>query len=117
MQLGGFSTRSLLVLLATLLGLASEVRARRSLGLDISAWQGNLSQAQWTGFKTTHSRDFVFLRSSRGGTTGFYNQNDSDNSDGLNTFSQRYDDPYFVQNITRAHNGRHHGGAVSFCTA
>lgn len=102
MQFGGFSTRSLLVALVTLTGFAVEVRAQRSLGLDISAWQGNLTQAQWTAFKTTHSRDFVFLRSSRGGTTGFYNQNDSDNSEGLNTLSQRYDDPYFVQNITRA---------------
>jgi hypothetical protein len=49
-------------------------------------------------------RDFVFIRSSRGGTTGYYNQSDPDNSDGLNTLSQRYDDPYFVQNTSSRRN-------------
>src|SRR5262245_21840084 len=72
----------------------------RSLGIDVSAWQGNL--LNFTTLKNTNQRDFAMIRSSRGGTTGFYNQSDSDNSDGLNTLSQRYDDPYFIQNITNA---------------
>ena len=78
----------------------------RSLGLDVAAWQGNLSQTTWNNFKNVHNRDFVFIRSSRGGTTGFYNQSNpgNDNPFGQNTLSQRYDDPYFVQNITRATN-------------
>src|SRR5688572_4995243 len=76
--------------------------AQRLLGLDISAWQGNISQTTWNNFRNVENRQFVFIRSSRGGTTGFYNQNDADNSEGNNTFSQRYDDPYFVQNINRA---------------
>jgi autotransporter-associated beta strand protein len=75
---------------------------QRLLGLDISAWQGNISQTTWNNIRTNENRQFVILRSSRGGTTGYYNQNDADNSDGLNTLSQRYDDPYFVQNVNRA---------------
>jgi len=85
------------------LGVASSGFAQqRSLGLDVSAWQGNLSQTTWNNFRTLHGREFVFLRSSRGGTTGYYDQNDAANANGNNTLSQRYDDPYFVQNITRA---------------
>ena len=92
--------------------LSTPASAQRVLGIDVSAWQGNISTANWATLKRATNeqvsgifgdgRDFVFIRSSRGGTTGFYNQSDPDNSDGLNTLSQRYDDPYFVQNITRA---------------
>src|SRR5438876_5851645 len=74
----------------------------RVLGLDVSAWQGNISQTTWNNIHTVDNREFVFIRSSRGGTTGYYNQNDANNVNGLNTLSQRYDDPYFVQNINRA---------------
>src|SRR5688572_10109799 len=91
---------------------APALAQQRVLGIDVSAWQGNISTANWATLKRATNqqvsgiygdgRDFVFIRSSRGGTTGYYNQSDPDNSDGLNTLSQRYDDPYFVQNITRA---------------
>jgi autotransporter-associated beta strand protein len=74
----------------------------RVLGLDISAWQENISQTTWNNIRNVENRQFVILRSSRGGTTGYYNQNDASNSQGRNTNSQRYDDPYFVQNINRA---------------
>ncbi|MEM9353488.1 MAG: glycoside hydrolase family 25 protein [Planctomycetota bacterium] len=76
----------------------------RVLGLDLASWQGNISQTTWNNLKTIDNRDFVFLRSSRGGTTGFYNQSNPGNNNppGQNTLSQRYDDHYFVQNITRA---------------
>jgi autotransporter-associated beta strand protein len=74
----------------------------RSLGLDVSAWQGNISQTTWNNFHNNDDMDFVFLRASRGGTTGYYNQSNADNDPPTNTLSQRYDDPYFVQNITRA---------------
>lgn len=76
--------------------------AQRVLGLDISAWQGNISQTTWNNIKSVENRQFVILRSSRGGTTGYYDQNDKDNLNGLNTLSQRYDDPYYVQNVNRA---------------
>jgi GH25 family lysozyme M1 (1,4-beta-N-acetylmuramidase) len=84
----------------------------RVTGLDISAWQGNWSTTTWaTIHRPTNQsvggvfgdgRDFVIIRSSRGGTTGYYDQSNSDNNPPTNTLSQRYDDPYFVQNITRA---------------
>ena len=34
--------------------------------------------------------------------TGFYDEHDADNSNGLNNLSQRYDDLYFTQNMNRA---------------
>ena len=78
----------------------------------MSAWQTNISTSDWATLKRPtdqevggvfgDERDFVFIRSSRGGTTGFYNQSDPDNENGDNELSQRYDDPYFVQNITRS---------------
>lgn len=105
--------RSVVVLAALLLlAVAAPASAQRVLGIDVSAWQGDISTANWA---TLHrpitqqvssvygdGRDFVFIRSSRGGTTGYYDQSDPNNNNGNNTLSQRYDDPYFVQNITRA---------------
>ncbi|HYO08557.1 MAG TPA: autotransporter-associated beta strand repeat-containing protein [Tepidisphaeraceae bacterium] len=77
----------------------------RVLGLDISAWQGDWSQSQWdtvadpsTGLK----KGFAFIRSSRGGTTGFYNQNDASNLQRNNVLGQRYDDPLWETNVLRA---------------
>lgn len=89
-------------ILSLIANAAEPARAQRLLGLDISAWQGNISQTTWSDFREFENRQFVFIRSSRGGTTGFYDQNDADNSNGNNTLSQRYDDPYFIQNINRA---------------
>src|SRR5688572_11511531 len=98
--------------IAAVLGCATPAAAQRALGIDVSAWQGNISTTNWATLKRPtdqqiggvfgDGRDFVFIRSSRGGTTGFYDQSDSDNSNGNNVLSQRYDDPYFVQNITRS---------------
>ncbi len=93
------------VLLGFLMGWAASqpsAAQERVLGLDISAWQGNISQTTWNNLRNVENRRFVILRSSRGGTTGYYNQNDPNNNNGLNTLSQRYDDPYFVQNVNRA---------------
>src|SRR3972149_6775612 len=89
---------------------------QRALGLDVSAWQGNISQTTWNNIHNVENRDFVFIRSSRGGTTGFYNQSNPDNDDppGQNTLSQRYHDPYFVQNITRATNAGMFAGPYHF---
>ncbi|MBA4106627.1 MAG: hypothetical protein C0485_12790 [Pirellula sp.] len=103
---------------------STQAQMTRALGLDVSAWQTEITTTEWATLKRPtdqqvggvfgDGRDFVFMRSSRGGTTGFYNQNDSDNSDGLNTLSQRYDDPYFVQNITRATNAGLFAGSYHF---
>ena len=91
--------------------------AERVLGLDVSAWQGNISAATWSRFNSSGNQDFVFIRSSRGGTTGFYNQSDPNNNNGQNTLSQRYDDPYFVQNITLATNAGLLAGPYHFSRA
>ena len=77
----------------------AHAQVTRVLGLDVAAWQGDLSAATWNSFFSAGNRKFVFIRSSRGGTTGNSAQ---PNPNGLNTLSMRYDDPYFIQNITRA---------------
>ncbi len=77
---------------------------QRVLGIDVSTYQGNLSSSNWTTLHNTNNRDFVFIRSSRGGTTGEDHRQGGYPS-GNNTYynlSERYDDPYFVQNINRA---------------
>jgi autotransporter-associated beta strand protein len=108
-------TIALAVGLTALFGAAtlSQAQQVRSLGIDVSDYQGNISTTSWATLKRATNvsvggvlgdgRDFVFIRASRGGTTGVYNENDPNNtSPGTNTLSQRYDDPYFVQNINRA---------------
>ncbi|MGI9455793.1 MAG: glycoside hydrolase family 25 protein, partial [Aeoliella sp.] len=94
---------------------ASPVAAQqRVLGLDVSAWQGSITQSTWNNIHNVENRDFVFIRSSRGGTTGFYNQSDPNNNNNQNTLSQRYDDPYFVRNITRATSAGMFAGSYHF---
>lgn len=103
-----------MVAMLAAVSLTEDSIAQRVMGLDISAWQGNISQTTWNNIRNVENQSFVFLRSSRGGTTGYYNQNDSDNSDGLNTLSQRYDDPYFIQNINRVTTAGMFAGAYHF---
>ena len=77
---------------------------QRLLGLDVSCWQGGISQTVWNNLCTNDNRKFVILRSSRGGTTGEDHRSCGYPS-GDTTYtnlSQRYDDPYFVQNINFA---------------
>src|SRR6185436_15220608 len=118
---------SISLLVAVLLTMGTRAPAQRALGVDISAWQGNISTANWdTLHRATNQqvggvfgdgRDFVFIRSSRGGTTGYYDQSDANNANGLNTLSQRYDDPYFIQNITRATAAGMLAGSYHFARA
>ena len=56
---------------------AAHAQQQRALGLDISAWQGNISQTTWNNIHNVENRQFIILRSSRGGTTGYYNQNNA----------------------------------------
>lgn len=77
---------------------------QRAVGIDVSAWQGTID---WQTVAKPVSqggggKQFAFVRSSRGGTTGFYNQSDPNNTQGLNTLSQRYDDPFFASNMAGA---------------
>src|SRR5215467_12982352 len=90
---------------------SSVAQGWRSLGIDVSAWQGNISAANWATLKRATNvqvggifgdgRDFVMIRSTRGGTTG-EDHRQCGYAAGNNTFynfSQRYDDPYYVQNM------------------
>ena len=78
------------------IALAQPAAAQRARGIDVSAWQGSLTQTNWNDVAGS-GIEFAFIRASRGGTTGEYNQ-----STRVGTLSHRYDDPYFVQNMTRA---------------
>ena len=95
-------------------GIPAFAQPPRVLGIDVSTYQGNIGTANWATLKRATNqqvggvlgdgRDFVFIRSSRGGTTG-EDHRQGGYAVGNNTFfdfSERYDDPYFVQNISRA---------------
>src|SRR5262245_56762352 len=105
---------------------SSPALAQRLLGLDVSAHQGDISTAEWATLKRPTNqqvggvfgdgRDFVIIRSSRGGTTG-YDHRQGGYPSGNNTkytASERYGDPYFVQNITRATNAGLFAGTYHF---
>ncbi len=94
--------------------LSASAQQLRSLGIDVSTYQGNITVANWATLKRATNqqaggifgdgRDFVMIRSSRGGTTGEDHRQGGYPS-GNNTLyyaSQRYDDPYYVQNINLA---------------
>lgn len=86
---------------------APALAQERVLGADISYWNcgsstTGLSPANWaTAFGTGH-RQFVFIRATRGGTTGVDQKQGTPGGGDVSTLSRRYDDPRFVQNITRA---------------
>jgi hypothetical protein len=83
---------------------AAQSSGNRVLGIDVSAWQGSISQTTWNNIRAVENRQFVFVRATRGGTTGVDKRNGGypANDDTAFSLSQRYDDPYFVQNVNRA---------------
>jgi GH25 family lysozyme M1 (1,4-beta-N-acetylmuramidase) len=94
----------------------STAHAQRSRGTDVSSWQGDITQANWNTVRAS-GIDFAFIRSSRGGTTGTYNQSDPNNTLGGNTLSQSFTDTRFVNNITRARNAGIFAGSYHFSRA
>lgn len=80
--------------------LASSAMGQRPLGLDVSYWQGNLTQANWN---TVHASgwDFVIVRATHYSAPG-------------ETDAHGSPDPYFVNNITRARAAGMLAGAYSF---
>jgi len=88
----------------------------RLLGLDVSAWQGSITQTTWNNLRSVENRRFVFVRASRGGTTGIDKRQGGfpANDDTTYTLSQRYDDPYFVQNMNRATAAGMYAGSYHF---
>jgi autotransporter-associated beta strand protein len=93
---------ALVLVSAFLADLNALAQNERLLGLDISAWQGDMSQTTWNDIRNVENRQFAVIRSSRGGSTGYYDQSDAPNNNSLNTLSQRYDDPFYIQNMNRA---------------
>jgi autotransporter-associated beta strand protein len=89
---------------------AARAQQTRVTGLDVSYYQGVLSQANWNTIHNTDGRSFTFIRSTRGGTTGTYDPNNTAND----SLARRYDDPYFVQNITEATNAGMFAGPYHF---
>ncbi len=89
-------------------GPATALHGNRCLRLSGKHHRGEMGHAhsrhQPAGRRRLRRRRvFTFIRASRGGTTGVYNEYDPNNTTyGTNTLSQRYDDPYFVQNINLA---------------
>jgi GH25 family lysozyme M1 (1,4-beta-N-acetylmuramidase) len=102
--------------LVSVLLLPARVSAQRLLGLDVSAWQGNISQTTWNNIHNVENRQFVFIRASRGGTTGYYHPGGGypSNNDTAVNLSQRYDDPYYIQNINRATTAGMFAGSYHF---
>ena len=83
---------------------AAQSSGNRVLGIDVSAWQGSITQTTWNNIRAVDNRQFAFIRATRGGTTGVDKRNGGypANDDTAFSLSQRYDDPYFVQNVNRA---------------
>lgn len=92
---------------------ASTASAQRSRGIDVSSWQGSVN---WTQVRNS-GVDFAFIRATRGGTTGTYNQSDPNNTLGGNTLSQSFTDPRFVSNIVGARNAGIFAGPYHFSRA
>jgi autotransporter-associated beta strand protein len=96
---------------------------QRVLGLDVSYWQTDITESEWATLKRPTNqqvggvygdgRDFAFIRASRGGTTG-YDHRAGGFGDSNYSQSQRYDDPYFARNITRATKAGMFAGSYHF---
>lgn len=90
----------------------AQAQPQRVLGVDISYWNcgttsTGCSQSVWnTAYNTPnangYTRQFAFLRATRGGTTGVDQPQGTPGGGSLSTLSRRYDDPRFIQNINRA---------------
>jgi autotransporter-associated beta strand protein len=100
----------------------------RALGVDISYWNtggdqtyGNqtnkgITQSMWnTGFSDAGgNRKFVWIRATRGGTTGLSQTSGTPGGGSQQTLSERYDDPRFLQNIERSTIAGFYSGAYHF---
>src|SRR3982750_369898 len=96
------------VLSALFLGSSVPASAQlRAFGADLSYWNcgssaTGISQANWNTAYTSGNCVFVFHRATRGGTTGVDQTAGFPGGSGVQTGPQRYDDPRWVQNVTRA---------------
>src|SRR5262249_20111076 len=102
MRLIGSTNRGHRCVLAALLAAAptlvvvSTCVAARTQGLDLSSYQGNVSQTTWNNIKTLQGKQFGFVRASRGATFGPVVPPGTNDGTPYN----RFDDEQFVNNIT-----------------
>src|SRR6185295_20263056 len=103
-------------------------KAQRVLGVDISYWNrgsssgssDGISQSAWnTAYNTPdvngNTRKFAQIRATRGGTTGVNpGSGTPGNPSTPSTLSERYDDPDYFRNITRATNAGFIAGPYHF---
>jgi autotransporter-associated beta strand protein len=108
-QLRAVASRVTLMVSSVLLlgGTLSANAQDRALGADISYWNcgstsTGISQANWNTAYSSGNRVFVFLRATRGGTTGLDQTAGTPGGGSTTNGSMRYDDPRFVQNLIRA---------------
>ncbi len=92
--------------------------AQRVLGADISYWNcgtssTGLSSQNWLD-AYNGGRQFVFIRATRGGTTGVDQAQGTPGGGSAATLSHRYDDSRFMQNIARATAAGMIAGAYHF---
>jgi len=127
----GFGTRlSGVTLLIALLvtSRSSHAQPQRAMGLDVSYWNrgsssaiaDGITQTAWnTAFSTPNAngftRQFVWIRATRGGTTGLGQTSGTPSPGGTNeTQSARYDDPEFLRTVTRSTTAGLFAGAYHF---
>jgi autotransporter-associated beta strand protein len=103
-----------------LISLAGSAHAQqRVLGADISYWNSGststgISQANWNTAHTSGGIEFVWLRATRGGTTGVDQPQGTPGGGTSATLSHRYDDSRFVQNLIRSTSAGILTGAYHF---
>lgn len=97
-------------------GTLTWAQPERVLGLDVSYWNRGSSSATANGITQTawntayntpnangYTRSFVWIRATRGGTTGLSQGSGTPAPhDSLETLSRRYDDPEFLRTVTRS---------------
>lgn len=103
---GGFRVVLSLILCVVLLATGHPAYAQqRAMGADISYWNcgtgSGISQANWNSAFSA-GRVFVFLRASRGGTTGLDQPAGTPGGGSVTNLSRRYDDSRFLQNLIRS---------------
>ena len=118
------------ILLAVLIATPDSLLAQpqRAMGLDISYWNrgsssataNGITQTAWnTAFSTPNAngftRQFVWIRATRGGTTGLGQTSGTPAPGGTNeTLTQRYDDPEFLRTVTRSTTAGFFAGPYHF---
>jgi hypothetical protein len=68
---------------------ATTALAQRARGVDVSYWQGEITQTAWNYSYNTDSRVYAFVRATRGGTTGLGQTSGTPGGGSQETLSRR----------------------------